>query len=320
MSLYNDLLRENSIIFTGFRRNCYEGIQFRDKQDIEFAATCNQQKNRYFHTKPSSALSSTISGSIEGKIQTHQISHPFSKITSEPKYTSSPSFMSPDVKLDLFDDSVNSPKEKKEIEYYDLPMSDSKFKLYYHASSSEFTRRISCYFSNKDNITVDCDVCCSKTKIQINQNGHTSCGHYVVCNECRGRDIRRILRCVECCQEMLGCFPVCSQFGNCVKNYKCDAFQSSICYRCGKRLRKETCNASCNRKQTTEYIQCRKDLKSRIMVLVRNPLLFNPSPLEFGTIRPCSHHSFCPIHHTVVKGHGKYIGCPQCKKDKKYQK
>ena len=47
MSFYEDMLRENSIIFRGIRRNCFDGIEFTDKDDIEFVEHCSKLKNRY---------------------------------------------------------------------------------------------------------------------------------------------------------------------------------------------------------------------------------------------------------------------------------
>ena len=321
MSYYEDMLRENSIIFNGIRRHSYSGVQFKDKDDIEFVENCTELKNKYNHSKSSSSLSSCIVGSTERKIHTNHPSHQFS---SDVKYN----FKSPNTSFNVKSysniESINTLDEKQGLKYpKDVPMPDSKYKIFYHEPGSGFTRRISCYFNDVDCISVHCDVCNSETRVEIQKNSkniHSSCGHYVVCNECRGRDIRRLLRCVDCCFEILGHFPICSQDGNCVNSDFYDAFQTSICYRCGGRLKREICNNYCNRRLTTEYIQFRKDLKSNILVLVRNPIDFSSSPPEFGTIRPCSHHSFCNLHNTVVRGHGKYTGCTQCKKEKKIQK
>jgi len=312
MSYYEAMLRENSIVFNFSKvKNYYDVIQFKEKDDIEFAATCIDLKktNIPIYPVPSSSLSSSVVGNTEIRHMQQQ-----TQIQSETKYNFHRSITNFNVKSHPNINVINTLNEKQKD---CIPMPDSKYKIVYHESGSGFTGRISCYFNNFDDISFHCDVCCSKTSVSIQKNTFSSCGHYVACNECRGRDIRRLLRCVECCKDILFSFPICSQDSNCVNNDIHDVFQTSVCYRCCKRLRKETCNEFCNRRKSPEYIQSRKDLKSKVMVLVRNPIHFSSSPPEFGTIRPCSHHSFCNIHNTVVRGHGKYTGCEQCKKEKK---
>ena len=83
MSYYEDMLRENSIIFNGIRRHSYSGVQFKDKDDIEFVENCTELKNKYNHSKSSSSLSSCIVGSTERKTHTNHPSHQFS---SDVKY------------------------------------------------------------------------------------------------------------------------------------------------------------------------------------------------------------------------------------------
>eukprot|EP01023_Acetabularia_acetabulum_P012278 TRINITY_DN15744_c0_g2_i4.p2 TRINITY_DN15744_c0_g2~~TRINITY_DN15744_c0_g2_i4.p2 ORF type:complete len:192 (-),score=-0.61 TRINITY_DN15744_c0_g2_i4:115-690(-) len=145
------------------------------------------------------------------------------------------------------------------------------------------------------------------------------CDHYVVCNECRGRTVRRLMRCVECCEELTGSFPVCDD-GNCVDvSFEKEASNTGSCPRCNKRLRKEVCSSECNRRKTRDYLQTRKQLNGMVAVLVQNPKdCINHS--EPGIWRPCSHFSYCEIHHEICKGHGKDTTCSQCKLQKKQLK
>lgn len=201
------------------------------------------------------------------------------------------------------------------------PVNSSSFSLLYNEGAAGFTDRILCYYTENGSVPVDCKVCNSASSLEVVQgtNAIMQCNHYVVCNECRGRTVRRLLRCVECCEELTGQFPVCGD--DCVQiTSDKEPSNTGSCPRCEKKLRREVCGSKCNRRASPEYNDVRNQLNSMVAVMVQNPADCLNQTAPGLVLRPCSHYSYCAIHNEICKGHGKDITCYKCKGQRKSQK
>lgn len=190
-------------------------------------------------------------------------------------------------------------------------------KVMYKPATNPFTQKIICFTKSDNIITTDCDICNGTTTITIKsgENAIMSCGHYIVCNECRGRTVRRILRCISCCTELCSYFPVCGP--QCIGNVNStESSNTGNCPRCGNKLQKEICNPLCTRRKMTEYSNARTQLNDKVAIFVVHPnecCKINNQRVW----RPCSHYSYCVVHKLVCKGHGKEVMCHICKRAKK---
>mmetsp|Transcript_922 Transcript_922/g.1480 ORF Transcript_922/g.1480 Transcript_922/m.1480 type:complete len:398 (-) Transcript_922:87-1280(-) len=220
--------------------------------------------------------------------------------------------------------SIVSPKEYSYEEEDDdefvqsEPLSESAYSTIINGASNGFTQRYTCYYSENGSVPIDCDLCSEPSCLEVNKvkNAKMSCGHYVVCNECRGRTVRRLLRCPDCSLEMTGSFPVCKE-GACIDVLTDkEPSNTGTCPRCDKKLRKEICGATCGRRKSKEYLQVRKKLNGMVAVLVLNSKDCSQYS-ESGVWRPCSHYSYCTTHKAICKGHGKDTNCSKCKQQKK---
>ena len=185
----------------------------------------------------------------------------------------------------------------------------SKFTLHQVSCDKEFTNRVVIHFKTNGVVPFYCELCdCQSYASKKGSKVTVTCSHYVACNECRGRSIRRILRCVECCEEISGTFPVCNE-ENCISISDKEPVNTGLCPLCRRKLKKELCSDTCKRRKTSSYTRFRKELNGVIVELVRNPETMNPDSVW----RPCPHYSFCPYHNVICKGHGKYSACMDCK-------
>lgn len=196
-----------------------------------------------------------------------------------------------------------------------LPVSE--YTVNYVVSNKEFTNRIVIHFKSNGLVPFYCELCKKESFVLKKQSKIiVSCGHFVPCNECRGRSIRRILRCITCCTDISGSFPVCGD-GNCIDLSDKEPVNAGCCPLCEKKLKKELCNDHCKRRRTQEYTLLRKQLNNLVVELVHNPNFGKYRTKIPGVWRPCPHYSFCPTHDVICKGHGKYSACEQCKEDLK---
>ena len=195
-------------------------------------------------------------------------------------------------------------------------LTDNKYKISYISGGKDFESRVLCYFTESGVIPFYCNVCRRESYIKISKNNTitTSCNHFVSCNECRGRSVRRILRCKECSEEIAGIFPVCFE-GKCIDLQDKEPVNTGACPLCERKLRKEQCDYDCRRRKTPEYSTARKKFNGVIIELVQNPDGIQKS----GVWRPCPHFSFCPLHNVICRGHGKYSACSECKEQQKQQ-
>jgi len=195
-------------------------------------------------------------------------------------------------------------------------LSDSKYRVCYISGGKDFESRVLCYFTESGVIPFYCNVCRRESYIKISKNNTitTSCNHFVSCNECRGRSVRRILRCKECSEEIAGIFPVCFE-GKCIDLQDKEPVNTGACPLCERKLRKEQCDYDCRRRKTPEYSTARKKFNGVIIELVQNP----DEIQKRGVWRPCPHFSFCPLHNVICRGHGKYSACSECKEQQKQQ-
>jgi len=194
-------------------------------------------------------------------------------------------------------------------------LSDGKYRVCYISGGKDFTNRVLCYFTESGVIPFNCSLCRGESYIEIkDSNVTTSCNHFVACNECRGRSVRRILRCKECSEEIAGIFPVCFE-GKCIDFQEKEPVNTGACPLCERKLRKEQCDYDCRRRKTPEYSTARKKFNGIIIELVQNPDEIQKS----GLWRPCPHFSFCPLHSVICRGHGKYSACSECKEQQKQQ-
>ena len=190
---------------------------------------------------------------------------------------------------------------------------EEKFILRNVSSKKHFKNRILCYFKEPGIIPFYCILCRKESFINFNSNNTVSvfCGHFIACNECRGRSVRRILRCKKCCEDISGIFPVCIK-DECIDNHDKFPVNAGNCPLCETRVRKEECNYNCRRRQTSDYYTSRKSISEKVIELVQNPDVIEKK----GFFRPCPHFSYCPIHNVICKGHGKISACSYCKDQK----
>ena len=199
-------------------------------------------------------------------------------------------------------------------------LNETEYQVLYKELCNPFTQRILCSFSNNGAVPLVCDICKSATILEVckGKNAQMACGHYIPCNECRGRTVRRLLRCVTCCVELTSEFPVCGDSCVDVTAGK-EPSNTGSCPRCNKQLRREVCGASCDRRKLERYIESRSQLNDKVAVLVLNPTDCLKCP-QTGIWRPCSHFSYCASHNVIWKGHGKETTCYLCKGSKKLEK
>ena len=199
-------------------------------------------------------------------------------------------------------------------------LTENESQVIYKEMCNPFTQRIICFFSSDGGVPIVCDICKSTTTLEVckGKNAQMACGHYIACNECRGRTVRRLLRCVSCCKELTSSFPVCGDSCVDVTSNK-EPSNTGSCPRCDKKLRREVCGTSCDRRKRDEYLELRNQLNDKVAIMVLNPTdCLNYS--HNGIWRPCSHFSYCAEHHVICKGHGKDITCRFCKGNKKMEK
>lgn len=199
-------------------------------------------------------------------------------------------------------------------------LTESESQVIYKELCNPFTQRILCFFSSNGAVPLVCDICKSSTILEVckGKNAQMACGHYVPCNECRGRTVRRLLRCVNCCLDLTSEFPVCGDSCVDVSAGK-EPSNTGSCPRCNKKLRREVCGSACNRRKLERYIELRSQLNDKVAVLVLNPTDCLKCP-QSGIWRPCSHFSYCASHNVICKGHGKDTTCYLCKGNKKLEK
>jgi len=178
-----------------------------------------------------------------------------------------------------------------------------------------FSPKLSAFIRQEGTFPFMCDVCNQESYLTAKRRGNmvTSCGHYVACNECRGRTVRRLLRCATCCKELAGQFPLCAR-DECVSQLSTpeEPLNTGSCPCCEQRLTKELCSSECDRRKSKEYNQIRLVLLDRVGILVREVSVCC-LPTDKQGMRPCSHFSYCQLHDEISKGHGKKVTCKVCK-------
>jgi len=181
--------------------------------------------------------------------------------------------------------------------------------------SNMFSPKLSAFIRQEGTFPFLCDICNQESYLTAKRRGNmvTSCGHYVACNECRGRTVRRLLRCGTCCKELAGQFPLCA-LDECVSQLTTpeEPLNTGSCPCCEQRLTKELCSSECDRRKSKEYNQTRLVLLDRVGILVREVSVCC-QPTDKQGMRPCSHFSYCQLHDEISKGHGKKITCKVCK-------
>ena len=334
MNTYNAMLRENYRLILDTKNG---GISFVEDPDFTFQSAHNN----------CSLLMSTcnVIYSHPGLTQTCPIYSPvnYQNLNQNPRYIKNASeslrprqmtpqtfFKKEDVQLQLespteeesfeetnifINDDPNIDETKKEIQIQS-PLYHSDFKLVHKDCTKRFSKRILCYFAKSGSVKMDCDICDDVSELQtfVGSGATLNCNHYVACNECRCRIVRRLLRCSNCCIDLAGTFPICEK-GNCVQSPKHFSL-SATCPRCERKLRNETCSSRCNRRKVPEYSKIRIQLNGMVCVLVQHPAVCKTLCTSDKIIRPCAHYSLCEHHDIIYKGHGKESACPQCKDSK----
>jgi len=192
--------------------------------------------------------------------------------------------------------------------------------LLIHSQTENFAQKLVVFSKQEGEFTFFCELCSADSQIVLKNgsNSFTKCGHYIACNECRGRTVRRLLRCEACCTNLSGKFPVCGS--TCINNSKeKETSNTGNCPKCDVKLRKEVCGSDCTRRKSQEYRDTRNELNNTVAVLVQNPSFWKERDLT-EQIRPCSHYSRCNAHNTITKGHSKETGCKRCKEEKSSNK
>merc|ERR1712137_1054330 len=100
-------------------------------------------------------------------------------------------------------------------------------------------------------------------------------------------------------------FPVCGDSCVDVTTSK-EPSNTGSCPRCDKKLRREICGTSCDRRKLKEYLDIRNQLNDKVAVLVLNPTECLKCP-HSGVWRPCSHYSYCAKHNVIVKDTEKIL-------------
>lgn len=199
-------------------------------------------------------------------------------------------------------------------------LEEGEYQISHKEACSQFSEKIMCFFVKNGTAPLDCSICEDTTTLKIlpGKNAQTVCNHFIPCNECRGRTVRRLLRCISCCIELASEFPVCGD--NCVNTERGkETLNTGTCPRCDKKLRREICGPGCNRRNSDDYLKLRAKLNEKVAVLVLNPsdCLTNT---KSGVSRPCSHYSYCESHNIICKGHGRDTTCRLCRGKKKLEK
>merc|ERR1712115_698806 len=91
--------------------------------------------------------------------------------------------------------------EPSKITSVSQELCEKDYQIIYKEPCTQFTQKIMCFFAKNGSAPIDCEICKSSTSLKIysGKNAQTACNHYIPCNECRGRTVRRLLRCVSCC-------------------------------------------------------------------------------------------------------------------------
>jgi len=176
--------------------------------------------------------------------------------------------------------------------------------------SSQFCPKVIKFFESTNPSQAESLTCaiCGPSSLTSAIPRRAICEHYVSCGECQNRVCRLLLRCAPCCRALTGEYPVCN--GEC-ENLSISMSQmlkTTNCPRCCEKLAKETCGATCTRKDTSTYKNCHQLLDQSVTVLVIHP---NECSRSFPGLRPCCHFTRCQEHGKVTRGRSRR--CPQCR-------
>lgn len=295
-------------------------------------SACPLSVSKFFYSNTREADFSNEHDNYNGGLPRSQITGRSSlpaRVSSEPPnfYSASPHFSLPYKNSNSGRSSAPPPThfkpkgiESAKINMTHHELDEGDYQIIYKESCSQFTQKMMCFFSKNGSAPLDCEICKSSTtlKIYTGKNAQTTCNHYIPCNECRGRTVRRLLRCVSCCLDLSSEFPVCGN--NCVDTESGkETLNTGTCPRCDKKLRREVCGNGCTRRNSEAYNKLRAQLNEKVAVLVLNPtdcLAITKS----GVSRPCSHYSYCAAHNIICKGHGRDTTCRLCRGKKKLEK
>mmetsp|Transcript_22574 Transcript_22574/g.38583 ORF Transcript_22574/g.38583 Transcript_22574/m.38583 type:complete len:358 (+) Transcript_22574:154-1227(+) len=328
MSLFETLQRENTNVLGG---DIWNGINFLEELDLDFAKI--HQPTYHFSDVNDFNNFSTIQNPYQQPFTTQPQPSPMETFPIKRSISSRRKVLKEEFEEDEEEEWINSSSDEAssccESPDFSKPNSpdtsistsssagNCPYRLNFHDAGKSFCKRMVCFFPKEGEYSVYCEICDGETSVEIAQgkNAVMKCKHYVVCNECRCRVVRRLLRCVDCCKELTGIFPVCKE-GRCVDTKK-EYTNSAGCPRCSKKLRKEVCGSDCTRRKLREYNQLRSRLNGIAVVLVQSAKDCLANSKDPGSVRPCAHYSFCEKHQVIYKGHGNNTVCNQCKKSQR---
>ena len=129
------------------------------------------------------------------------------------------------------------------------------------------------------------------------------CNHLEKCSECTIYQIEKLLRCENCCTNLLGSYPnPCS--GDCNRN-NITQNVSAKCDACSGPLRKK-CKGC---KKSPEFVAAKTNLKKFVRIFITCI-----HSVKGSSIRPCSHCRLCiKCKQTLTKGHRERAVCSNCK-------
>ena len=180
----------------------------------------------------------------------------------------------------------------------------------YQITPLQFAPKVNRIFEPHENpnYSFECVVCGPSILVHANPPKST-CQHFIRCSECQSRIIRQILRCGRCCSDLTGKYPVC-ELEECEQTAKDFAprLQTGCCPRCGDKLGKDVCGATCSRKLSPAYLECQEILMGRVAAMVLHPQLCTS---HYPGTRPCCHYARCETHGKITRGRSRR--CAACK-------